>query len=275
MDLFSAAHELYGVPPGEFMDTRKRLVAEARSAGDAAPAKEIGALRRPTLSAWAVNLLSRSAGDDLARLLEVGADLRTAWADGNPIGGLEQRRNELVDLLARTAQRLAAEAGQPLRDPAVREVEETLQAAAVDPEVAEAVRIGHLAQPRSHAGFVPAGFSAPPATETRPKPPKPAKKSKVSKAEQAEEERRRKEEALRVAEEKAEEAAQALAEWKSEAAAAQDELDAITTEADRLRRELDKVLERRAAAERRARLAQREVNRATRTAEDARRRASG
>ncbi|MCP2340918.1 hypothetical protein [Actinomadura rupiterrae] len=159
MDLTSAARKLYGVAPEEFTAARQELVKAARQEGDAALAKQVGALRRPTASAWAVNLLSRESAPELDRLLDTGADLREAWSAGRSIGGLEQRRGELVDLLVRTARRLAAEAGRPLRDPAVREVEDTLHAATVDPDSAEQVREGALTRPLSHSGFVPAGFA--------------------------------------------------------------------------------------------------------------------
>ncbi|MGH3239684.1 MAG: hypothetical protein ACRDNL_04835, partial [Spirillospora sp.] len=82
MDFSSAADELYGVRPADFVVTRKRLVQDAKDAGDGPLAKWIGELRRPTLSAWAVNLLSRSSGDDLERLLDVGAEMRAAWGSG-------------------------------------------------------------------------------------------------------------------------------------------------------------------------------------------------
>ena len=182
MDFATAAHELYGVAPDAFVETRTRLVREARAGGDAALAKRLGALRRPTVSAWAVNLLGRSAGEELGWLLETGERLREAWASGGGLGGLEQRRGEVVRLLVRRARELAAEAGHPLREPAVREVEDTLQAATVDGDVAEEVRRGRLTQPRSHAGFVLAGF--PPAPDEAAEQP-PGQPSEQQPGEQA------------------------------------------------------------------------------------------
>lgn len=52
MDLESVADELYGLPPGEFVAARGRHVAAARTAKDPALAKQIAALRKPTLAAW-------------------------------------------------------------------------------------------------------------------------------------------------------------------------------------------------------------------------------
>ncbi|TDD96062.1 hypothetical protein [Actinomadura rubrisoli] len=172
MDFSSSADELYGAVPAEFVATRTRLARQAKADGDAALAKRIGALRRPTLPAWAVNLLSRSAADDLGRLLDVGAEMRAAWGSGGGLGDLEQRRARLIRDLVRRAGELAAEAGNPLREQAVREVEDTLQAATVDADVADEVRAGRLSQPRSHTGFVPAGFPAAPRPDGdgRPEP---------------------------------------------------------------------------------------------------------
>ncbi|MEU6751212.1 hypothetical protein ABZ914_33790, partial [Spirillospora sp. NPDC046719] len=177
MEFSTAADELYGVVPEEFVATRTRLAREARTEGDAALAKRIAGLRRPTLSAWAVNLLARSAADDLGGLLDVGARMREAWGSGGGLGDLERQRARLVAALLRRAGELAAEAGRPLRDQAVREVEDTLQAATVDEEVADEVREGRLPQPRSHTGFVPAGFALAPETGAE-REPKAAKRPK-------------------------------------------------------------------------------------------------
>ncbi|MFG2007063.1 hypothetical protein ACGFNU_48740 [Spirillospora sp. NPDC048911] len=284
MDLSSAARELYGVPPPEFVAKRKELARRAKEAGDAGLAKEIGALRRPTLPAWAVNLLPREASDELGELLDTGADLRAAWASGGHLGELEQRRSELIARLVRTTKRLAGEAGNPLRDQAGREVEETLLAATVDEDVAEEVREGRLAQPRSHSGFDTSGFgfpAGPPASE-RPKSAKPAKSAKASKiserpepeAEQAaqadELARRRAEKARRLARE----AEKALTQRKAEANRAKHELNEISDEATRLRRELDDAVSRQEAAQRKLDKAERAHERAAAAAEEARREAA-
>ena len=60
MDLEQAADELYAVSPDDFIAQRTALVGEARAANDRALAKEIGQLRRPTRSAWLVNILARA-----------------------------------------------------------------------------------------------------------------------------------------------------------------------------------------------------------------------
>lgn len=296
MDLSGAVSELYGGTPDDFVERRKQLAAEAKKAGDPGLAKRIGALRRPTVSAWAVNRLARSAPDELGELLDLGADLRSAWASGGPIGELDQRRGELITRLSRTTHSLAEEEGRPLRESAAREVQDTLHAATMDPAVADEVRSGRLAQPRSHVGFVPAGGT--PEAGVRPRSARPGdggraergrgdagrrdgalKKAEPKKAEpkKAEEERRRRlaekavEQAAAAAEE-ARDAEQALAEWESEAGEAARAHAAVSGEAERLRSELNAVLERQRAATKRLGMAERERDRAARRATEARRR---
>ncbi|MGI5414832.1 hypothetical protein [Actinomadura luteofluorescens] len=289
MDFSSAAEELYGVPPADFVETRKRLVQEAKGAGDAALAKRIGALRRPTLSAWAVNLLARSAADELTGLLDVGEEMRAAWGSGRGLGDLEQRRARLVGSLVRTAGELAADAGGALREQAVREVEDTLQAATVDAGVAEEVREGRLPQPRSHSGFVPAGFPmAPEDQDERAKPEpreKPAKRepdgekrpsekkaepagSNVTRTSTA---RAKRAETLRK---RAEEAEDKLAEREERADAAQREVQEASTKVGRLRHELERAIAERDAASRRADRAEQNRARAEEVAREARKAAT-
>ncbi|WP_214409753.1 hypothetical protein [Sphaerisporangium fuscum] len=297
MDLSAAANELYGLPPEDFVEARKRLAAEAKKAGQAELSKQVGALRKPTLPAWAVNRLARSEPGDVGRLLDLGEELRTAWTSGGRVGELDQRRGELVGALVRRAQALAEEEGRPLREPAVREVEDTLHAATMDPDVAEEVRAGRLTQPRSYAGFFPAGdlsgaFSPaahpvagparPAAAKREPAAKGPGAKETEARKQEAEARRRREEEERRrrlaqqaeAAAAEAREAENALAEWEAEVAEAERARDAVVEEAERLRRELDAVLDRQEGLTKRLGVAERERNRAARRAADARSRAA-
>ncbi|MGI5329810.1 hypothetical protein [Actinomadura nitritigenes] len=293
MEFSTAADELYGVVPEEFVATRTRLAREARAEGDAALAKRIGGLRRPTLSAWAVNLLARSAADDLGGLLDVGARMREAWSSGGGLGDLERQRARLVAALLRRAGDLAAEAGHPLRDQAVREVEDTLQAATVDEGVADEVREGRLPQPRSHTGFVPAGFALATETGAEPEPkaekrPKPQKKAAPAEetADEAEKTtapaekkagrpkvtrtsaaRAKRAEALAR---RADEAERALADRAERADAARRAADDASAEVGRLRHELERATGERDSAARKAERAEQARDRAEEAAREAR-----
>lgn len=153
-DLLSeAAAELYGNDPEEFTDRRKVLSAAAKAAGDAAAAKQIAALRKPTRAAWVVNRLARTDPAAPARLAALADALRAAEEakDGPRLRELSATRGQLIDGLAGQALTAAGVADAPagLRD----EVTATLTAALADPEVAAALAAGTLTRAAQWAGF--------------------------------------------------------------------------------------------------------------------------
>jgi hypothetical protein len=78
VDLDTAADELYAVSPDDFTVRRQQLVADARKEGNREVATQIGKLRRPTRSAWLINLLSRDGADNIDALFELGVALQQA-----------------------------------------------------------------------------------------------------------------------------------------------------------------------------------------------------
>lgn len=154
-ELQAAADELYGLPPDEFVARRTALAAEVRAAGDRALAKLISQLRRPTRTAWLVNLLARSETARVDELLSLADALRDAQRrmDGAALRTLSRQRRTLVDALSRRAVDLGHEAGYTAPDGALREISTTLQSALADPEAAESLRRGHLSQALSYGGF--------------------------------------------------------------------------------------------------------------------------
>ena len=164
-DLADATAELYAGDPDEFTQRRTELAAQARQQGDAATAKQITALRKPTRSAWVVNSLVRHHPEAAARLAELAAELR-AWGNGTRIRELTEAKGRLVDELTRQA---FAAVGTPSPTAALREdVIATLSAALADPEVAAEVEAGTLTRAAHWAGFGLIPLSD--------EPPKPKKK---------------------------------------------------------------------------------------------------
>jgi hypothetical protein len=151
------AVELYLVPPAGFVAARDQLVRQARAAGHRELARELQALRRPTLSAWLVNALARHQRARLQELFAVGRDLRQAQTrlDADLLRRLPGERGELVAELLDWVRRHAADAGVHPTEVALAEVEATLQAGLVDLGAAAAVLSGQLARPMAHAGFGP------------------------------------------------------------------------------------------------------------------------
>ena len=119
-----------------------------RLAGGRSAATQIGKLRRPTRSAWLINLLARQEADELTALLELGAALQDAQQRmaGDELRQLSAQRRKTVDALARRAVELGREHGYSAPDGAIQEVGQTLQTALGDPEIAELVRSGRLNQ---------------------------------------------------------------------------------------------------------------------------------
>ncbi|MFI7107983.1 hypothetical protein ACIBK9_16825 [Nonomuraea sp. NPDC050227] len=162
MDLDEVAGRLYAVPPAEFTAVRAAEVRAAKEAGDVRLSRDIAKLRKPTVSAWAVNRLARQHPAELAELLGVGERLRAAWQaqDAGALAELTRSRGEATAKVAR----LARQAGG-LSAAAASEVDQTLDAAVVDAGAAEQVRAGRLAKPLSYSGFAPAPA---PAASTEP-----------------------------------------------------------------------------------------------------------
>lgn len=155
MDVDAVAAELYALPPGDFTARRSALVSQARREGDPAAGKQIGALRRPTVSAWSHNVLVARADGVLRELLDVGEALRDAQAglDTARMNALSAERRRLVQGVQQRAAGEAARAEQSLSAAALREVEETLAAAVASAQAADAVASGRLTRALSYAGF--------------------------------------------------------------------------------------------------------------------------
>ncbi|MEU6549309.1 hypothetical protein ABZ915_03335 [Streptomyces sp. NPDC046915] len=138
--------ELYTTPPARFVTRREELAAAARADGRADDARRIRAARRPTLAAWAANLLLRSRPEESRRFLELGRALREAYRtlDAAGLKELSAERRRIVSALSGQAARLAREAGHELSGGVRQEVESTLRAVLADPDAADRWAGGRL-----------------------------------------------------------------------------------------------------------------------------------
>lgn len=170
MDLDEAVAILYGGSPDDFVSRRTALAAQARAQKDRELAKAVAALRRPTRSAWLVNLLARGAPTDLEALLDLGDALREAQAllAGADLRRLSAERSRAVAALTRRAVALGVEHGYATSDAAAPEVSSTLQAALADPSVGAEVRAGRVAAAATYGGFGPMEWAAMPPSPAPP-----------------------------------------------------------------------------------------------------------
>jgi hypothetical protein len=161
-DLDAALAALYQLPLEQFVATRDQLARRLRAAGDRATARQVAALRRPPVSAWAANQLAHAAPNAVAELLEVGAALRQAQQDalaGQP-GAARQLRTATAHLraaitrLSARAETLLVRSGHAASDATLTRLAATLQAAATGDEATRAA----LAQGRLPGDLDPAGF---------------------------------------------------------------------------------------------------------------------
>lgn len=139
--LLALADDLYGAPLATFTAARD---AAAKAAPDKAFAARVKLLRKPSLAAWAVNLLVRREADQIDQVLGLAEQLRAAAAslDGDELRALTRQRRQLTAALTTAASRLTREYDVRLTGAVADQVEGVLTAAMLDPVAAEVVRSG-------------------------------------------------------------------------------------------------------------------------------------
>lgn len=143
----AVADELYALPAAKFTAARDAVVRRnTRDVSGKELARQIKALRRPTVAAWAVNLLVRREPDQIEQVLALGTSLRQAAAamQGDELRTLTRQRRQLTAALAGTARARAREYDVRLSDAVLEQVEGVLTAALLDPVAADVVRTGLL-----------------------------------------------------------------------------------------------------------------------------------
>jgi hypothetical protein len=167
--LDDAVDELYALDLDRFIGRRGELAKAARADGDKEAATAIGALRKPTQSAFTINRLARTDPGAIDALVDLGTALQRAQTagDAKELRELNTRRRSLLDRLTRQAFDIIGQqsptAGQR------EEVTATLTAALADTGVADQLRQGILVRAAESSGF---GFSPPELTLIRS--PRPA-----------------------------------------------------------------------------------------------------
>jgi hypothetical protein len=148
--LESEIDRLYGLPLEEFTPARDELARRLRTDGDRDGAAEIKKLRKPTVTAWALNQAKRSEPKRVAGLIEAGARLRDAQerlvAGGErellrDAAAEERRAAEAVVALAETE---LGQSGHVAGASAQSKLWATVRAAAVNPEASELLKAGRL-----------------------------------------------------------------------------------------------------------------------------------
>jgi hypothetical protein len=146
--------ELYALPPQAFTAARDDYVARARGEGDTAAAKQLAALKKPTVVGYLVNLLALRRPDALERLLSLSGRMAGGQTDGATLRELAATRRQEIDALLTLTSDLATADGAPAPTRTqLAEVESTLSAALVDESAAALVRAGRVLKGLSYGGF--------------------------------------------------------------------------------------------------------------------------
>lgn len=151
-DLADIASELYAQPLDEFTAARND---RAKAIDDKALAKEVRALRKPSASAWLLNMMAVHREDQLRQALTLGAAMREAQEqlDRRELQKLGTQRQQLISALVKDGVALSGELGHPASSAAALEVEQTLRAAMADAGAAAAVATGRLIRPLEATGW--------------------------------------------------------------------------------------------------------------------------
>lgn len=230
-DLDDIAAELYALPPADFTAARN-----AKATGPLAA--QVKALRKPVVSAWAVDLLVRAGG--LTDALELAAALREAQddLDAAELARLGRQRRSLVAALATQAVAAAREHDVTVSAAAREDIEKTLNAAMMDAAAAVAVMTGRLVRPLEATGFDAVDLEGAVAGST-PDGPAPAAPSRDDLAERRA--RKAAEKAAREADRAANEATRELARVEAKRDKAQERVDHLAERIDDLERELARM----------------------------------
>jgi hypothetical protein len=168
----AALAELFTAPRAEFVAVRDRLAKQARGE-DAELAERLAGLRKPTVAAWLANQISRRHPADVARLAELGEQLRESHRAlaGDRLRELSQQRHDLLGRLTELAEAVADGAAQSIGSSTAEALEATWTAALSSADAAEALRAGTLSGPLTDSTedwLVAAAASPPPRSRPRP-----------------------------------------------------------------------------------------------------------
>lgn len=151
-DLSEIASDLYSKPLEQFTAARNE---RAKSLRDKDLAREVRALRKPSASAWLLNMMSVHRGSQLRDALQLGGAMRQAQEalDRTELKKLGMQRQQLIAALVKDGVTLARELGHPASAAVSAEVEQTLRAAMADARAAAAVATARLVRPLEATGW--------------------------------------------------------------------------------------------------------------------------
>jgi hypothetical protein len=197
------AEDLFGLPLDRFIAERTALSKALRADGRRDEAKEVAAIRKPSVAAWAVNQLVRTRGQALEELFTAGDALHDTQeqvlgghGDAQDLRAAAERERVAVDELLEAGRGLLTSEGHELSAAVLERVSDTLHAAALDDDARQEVEGGRLQRELQHVGFgaglgLAAAPAAPKKSSRRQTPAKRAKREDKPRDDTPREEQRR------------------------------------------------------------------------------------
>jgi hypothetical protein len=142
---------IFAAPLDEFTSARNALAGELKGQGLKTEAEEVAALKKPTLSAWAVNQLARARAEEVGELLEVTDRIKDAATPEDVRSGVAERHKRVRDLVD-AARTILEDNGHAAGAGTLQQVMRTLYAAHSDDE-RKRVAEGTLERPLESSGF--------------------------------------------------------------------------------------------------------------------------
>lgn len=152
MDLPEAAEPLFELAPEEFTAERDRIAKELKQQGDGEAAGGVKALKKPSVTAYALNLVSRGHPELVEAMLEADQHLRSAKSRTD-MDKAKAERQKAISAITGKATSLLEERNRPVTAQVKERLTETLLAVATDEETRERLKSGHLLKEAEAGGF--------------------------------------------------------------------------------------------------------------------------
>ena len=143
---------LYELPLGEFVAARNALAKAAKAAGDREGAAAVAALKKPSVTAWALNQVARAHPAEVEALVAAVDALRDASAGAvsgrgsAPMREARDAERSAVRTLVERARSALEAGGHAAGDPQLQRVGDALRAAAGSEEGRAALQAGRLSE---------------------------------------------------------------------------------------------------------------------------------
>ncbi len=152
MNLPESAEVLFELPPEDFTAERDRIAKDLKKQGEDESAAVVKALKRPSVTAYALNLVARQHAGLVDDLLKADEDLRGARSRG-AMDDAKAARQKAISAITSKATSILGDQDRPITAQVRERLTETLLAVATDDETRAGLKAGRLLREAEGGGF--------------------------------------------------------------------------------------------------------------------------